>query len=330
MTDRSLSAPATPAPASPAVPLATARTRRGRAKPAVDRTGTLVEFWLRAHTLLVLAFLYLPIVVVVVFSFNNTTRRVTDWDGFGTRWYEYVLNNKEIQRYFTNSLIVGVSTAIIATVVGTMAALGLQRAPKWFRLPFDAITYVSVIVPELVIALATLVFFASTLGRGGLLQSITGGSEIGFGYHTIVTAVALFNISLVLLLVRARLSGMDRTMVEASFDLFGTPWRTFWQITFPQLLPALVAGFLLSFTFAFDDYLITTFVNGRGTSTIPLYVFGQIRKGVTPATNAVAAIMLFVTLGILLVGQYLLTRQARRTGGRSGGGVAGMVAEQSA
>jgi spermidine/putrescine transport system permease protein len=118
-------------------------------------------------------------------------------------------------------------------------------------------------------------------------------------------------------------------MVEASYDLFGTPWRTFWQITFPQLLPALVAGFLLSFTFAFDDYLITTFVNGRGTSTIPLYVFGQIRKGVTPATNAVAAIMLFVTLGILLVGQYLLTRQARRAGGRSGGGVAGMVAEQS-
>jgi len=181
----------------------------------------------------------------------------------------------------------------------------------------------------LVIALATLIFFASTIGRGGVVQSLTGGAEIGFGYHTIVGAVALFNISLVLLLVRARLSGMDRTMVEASFDLFATPWRTFWQITFPQLLPAIVAGFLLSFTFAFDDYLITTFVNGRGTSTIPLYVFGQIRKGVTPATNAVAAIMLFVTLGILIVGQFLLTRQARRSGGR-GGGVASIVAEQSA
>ena len=301
----------------------------GRAKRAIDRSGTLVEVWLRAHTALTLAFLYLPILVVVVFSFNDTTRRVTDWDGFGFRWYEYVMNNKEIQRYFLNSFIVGVATAIIATIVGTMAALGLQRAPRWFRVPFDAITYVSVSVPELVIALATLIFFAITIGRGGIVQEITGGPDIGFGYHTIVSAVSLFNISLVLLLVRARLSGMDRTMVEASFDLFGTPWRTFWQITFPQLLPALVAGFLLSFTFAFDDYLITTFVNGRGTSTIPLYVFGQIRKGVTPATNAVAAIMLFVTLGILLVGQYLLTRQARRSGGRGGGGVAGMVAEQS-
>src|SRR4029078_12350009 len=154
---------------------------------------------------------------------------------------------------------------------------------------------------------------------GGIVTQAIG-TEIGFGYHTIVSAVSLFNISLVLLLVRARLSGMDRTMGEASFDLFATPWRTFWQITFPQLMPALVAGFLLSFTFAFDDYLITTFVNGRGTSTIPLYVFSSVRKGVTPATNAVAAIMLFVTLGILLVGQFLLTRQARRSSGQAAGG----------
>jgi spermidine/putrescine transport system permease protein len=322
VSDRSL-----PAPAAGSISLATPGTVRGRAKRAVDRSSTIVEAWLRTHTALVLVFLYLPIVVVVVFSFNNTTRRVTDWDGFGLRWYEYVLNSKEIQRYFFNSLIVGVATAIIATLVGAMAALGLQRTPRWFRVPFDAITYVSVIVPELVIALATLVFFASTIGRGGIVQSITGGTEIGFGFHTIVSAVALFNISLVLLLVRARLSGMDRTLVEASYDLFGTPWRTFWQITFPQLLPAIVAGFLLSFTFAFDDYLITTFVNGRGTSTIPLYVFSSIRKGVTPATNAVAAIMLLITLSVLLVGQ-LLTRRRGATGRDAS--VAGMIAEQGA
>ena len=102
----------------------------------------------------------------------------------------------------------------------------------------------------------------------------------------------LFNTSLVLLLVRARLSGMDRTLVEASYDLFATPWRTFRQITFPQLLPAIVAGFLLSFTFSFDDYVITTFVSGPGSQTLPLYIFGQTRQGVTPLTNAVAAMML--------------------------------------
>lgn len=293
----------------------------------MDRTAGLVEAWLRGHTLLVYLFLYLPIVIVVIFSFNATERRVTDWDGLSLRWYEQVLASREIQRYLTNSVIVGLATAVIATVAGTMAALGLQRVPRRLRIPFDGLTYISVIVPELVIALATLIFFASTIGRDGILTKMTG-TEIGFGYHTMVGGLALFNISLVLLLVRARLSGMDRTHVEASFDLYATPWRTFWQITFPQLLPAIVAGFLLSFTFAFDDYLISTFVNGRGTSTLPLYVFGQVRRGVTPATNVVAALMLLITLSILLVGQLLLARQARRSGGRgSENTVAGMIAE---
>jgi spermidine/putrescine transport system permease protein len=313
---------------SPAVPIPAPRTIGGRARAGTDRFGGLVEAWLRGHTILVYLFLYLPIVIVVVFSFNGTERRVTNWDGFSLRWYEAVLGSREIQRYLTNSFIVGLATAIIATVFGTMAALGLQRMPRWFRVPFDALTYISVIVPELVIALATLVFFASTIGRDGIITSLTG-IEIGFGFHTIVSALSLFNISLVLLLVRARLSGMDRTHIEASYDLYGTPWRTFWQITFPQLLPAIVAGFLLSFTFAFDDYLITTFVNGQGTSTIPLFVFGQIKRGVTPATNAVAAIMLLITLSVLLIGQLLVSRNARRSG-RGGGSVAGIVAEGGA
>ena len=314
---------------APSVSIPAARTLGGRARAGADRFGGLVEAWLRGHTLLVYLFLYIPIVIVVVFSFNATERRLTDWDGFSLRWYEFVLNDRAVQRYLGNSLIVGFGTAVFATVVGTMAALGLQRTPKWFRLPFDALTYVSVIVPELVIAIATLVFFASTIGRDGILTNATG-IEIGFGFHTMIGALSLFNISLVLLLVRARLSGMDRTHVEASYDLYGTPWRTFWQITFPQLLPAIVAGFLLAFTFAFDDYLISTFVNGQGTSTLPLYVFGQIRVGVTPSTNAIAAVMLLITLSILLVGQFALSRSARRTGGRGQvGGVAGIVAENT-
>jgi spermidine/putrescine transport system permease protein len=310
-----------------ALPREADRIGRGRSRTGVDRLGGLVEAWLRGHMLLVYAFLYIPIVVVVLFSFNGTERRVTNWEGFSLRWYEYVFANREIQKYLTNSLIVGFATAVIATLAGTMAALALQRVPRAIRLPFDALTYVSVIIPELVIALATLVFFASTIGRDGVVTAATG-VEIGFGFHTIVSALSLFNISLVLLLVRARLSSMDRTHVEASYDLYGNPWRTFWQITFPQLLPAIVAGFLLSFTFAFDDYVITSFVNGRGTSTVPLYVFGQIRRGVTPATNVVAALMLLITLAILLFGQFLVSRNARRSGQRTS--VAGIVAEGGA
>ena len=321
-----MTAPATPATAP--TPLLTASRELPRPrKPARDRFGVLVEIWLRSHTWLVYAFLYLPIFVVVVFSFNENTR-VTNWTGFSFKWYEFVLNSKEIQRNLINSLIVGVATATVSTIIGTMAALGIQRAPKWFRLPFDALTYVSLIVPEIVIALSTLVFFAVTIGKGGLLSNLTGGTEIGLGYHTIVGALSVFNISLVLLLVQARLSNMDRTHIEASFDLYGTPWRTFWQITFPQLLPAIVAGYLLSFTFSFDDYIITSFVHGTNQTTIPLYVFGALRKGVNPSTNAVAALMLFVTLAILIAGQVMLSRQARRSGTAGPSGVAGMIVEQ--
>jgi spermidine/putrescine transport system permease protein len=315
------------APATTHAPLAASRELpRGR-RPAIDRSGRLVEAWLAGHTWLVYAFLYLPIVVVVVFSFNSSSR-VTLWQGFSIKWFQVVLSEKAIQQNLINSLVVGLETAIVSTIVGTMAALGIQRAPKWFRLPFDALTYVSLIVPEIVIALSTLVFFSLTIGRGGLVSTVTGGPPIGLGYHTIVSALSVFNISLVLLLVQARLSNMDRTHIEASFDLYGTPWRTFWQITFPQLLPAIVAGFLLSFTFSFDDYIITSFVHGTNQTTIPLYVFSSLRKGVNPSTNAVAAMMLFVTLAILLIGQFLLGRQARRSGTSGPGGVAGMIVEQ--
>jgi spermidine/putrescine transport system permease protein len=298
----------------------------GRARGRGRTFDSLVEGWLRGHTLLIYLFLYIPIAVVVIFSFNGTERRVTQWDGFSLRWYETVLQDTVIQSALFNSLIVASSTAIIATVFGTMAALGLQRAPRWFRTPFEALTFVSIIVPEIVIALATLVFYTTSFD---ILNSLAG-IRFRLGYQTIIAAHALFNISLVMLLVRARLSGMDRTHVEASYDLYGTPWRTFWQITFPQLLPAVVAGFLLSFTFSFDDYVITTFVSGAGSTTLPLYVFSTIRKGVTPATNAVAAIMLLITLTILVVGQLLVWRNARRAGQRGAqASVAGMIAEQT-
>src|SRR5580765_8575838 len=314
------------APATSAPPLVASRDLpRGR-RPARDRFGVLVEVWLRGHTWLVYGFLYLPIVVVVVFSFNANTR-VTNGTGFSLHWYEFVLNSKEIQRNLINSLIVGFATATVSTIIGTMAALGIQRAPKWFRLPFDALTYVSLIVPEIVIALSTLVFFAVTIGKGGLISNLTGGPEIGLGYHTIVGALSVFNISLVLLLVQARLANMDRTHIEASFDLYGTPWRTFWQITFPQLLPAIVAGFLLSFTFSFDDFVITSFVSGPGSSTLPLFIFGQVKRGVTPETNAVATMMLAFTLAMLFVGQLFLGWQARRSGRRAGISIGEMVTD---
>ncbi len=320
-----MTAPATPIVVHPEL-VTDVGVAPGDARPRVDRGARLVEVWLRGHTLLIYLFLYIPIAVVVVFSFNATNRRVTQWEGFSLKWYESVLNDTVVQGALMNSFIVATSTAVIATIFGTMAALGLQRAPRWFRGPFEALTFISIIVPEIVIALATLVFFSTAFDVLNPALDL----QLRLGYQTIIAAHALFNISLVMLLVRARLSGMDRTHVEASYDLYGTPWRTFWQITFPQLLPAIVAGCLLSFTFSFDDYVITTFVSGAGSTTLPLYVFSTIRKGVTPATNAVAAIMLLITLSILVIGQILVWRNGRRAGQRgSQASVAGMIVNQS-
>ncbi len=319
-----MTAPAAPVARTDVIP--NVDVAPGRAKRRGRTWDRLVEGWLRGHTLLIYLFLYFPIVIVVVFSFNATTRRVTQWEGFSFRWYQSVLQDTVIQGALANSFRVAITTAILATLFGTMAALGLQRTPRWFRSIFEALTFVSIIVPEIVIALSTLVFYSTSFDVAHELF----GVRWRLGYETIIGAHALFNISLVMLLVRARLSGMDRTHVEASFDLYGTPWRTFWQITFPQLLPAIVAGFLLSFTFSFDDYVITYFVSGAGTTTLPLYVFSTIRKGVTPATNAIAAVMLLITLTILLVGQFLVWRNARRSGQRGAqASVAGMIADQS-
>jgi spermidine/putrescine transport system permease protein len=307
-----------------AVPKEKATQLPGRRESrAVDRWSGLVEGWLRGHTILVYLFLYLPIVIVVLFAFNDTNRRVTAWDGFSVKWFGVALGDGVVHRALANSFLVAIPNAILATLFGTMAALALQRVGKATRIFFDALIYTSIIVPEIVIALSTLVLFATGFD---IIEGATG-VKINFGHPTIIAAHVLFNTSLVLLLVRARLSGMDRTLVEASSDLFATPWRTFRQITFPILLPAIIAGFLLAFTFSFDDYVITTFVSGPGSSTLPLFIFGQVKRGVTPETNAVATMILAFTILTLLIAQLALTRQSRKQGAGEGG-MASIIAER--
>ena len=301
-------------------PAVTAEAPRTTRRPAVQRRGDrwagVVEGYFRLHTALVYTFLYLPIVIVVIFAFNDTDRRRRTAGAASHSAGSTSRSTTTSSRTpCATASSIAIPNAIFATAFGTMAALGLQRVGKKLRLTFDSLTYMSVIVPEIVIALSTLVLFAT----GFDALDTYFGLDLKFGHATIIAAHMLFNISLVLLLVRARLSGMDRSLVDASADLFATPWRTFRQITFPQLLPAIVAGFLLSFTFSFDDFVITSFVSGPGSSTLPLFIFGQVKRGVTPETNAVATLMLGFTLVLLFAGQFMLSWQARRVGRRSDG-----------
>ena len=281
-----------------------------------DRFVGFVEAGFRLHAGFVYVFLFLPILVVVVFSFNGTNRNVTEWAGFSLKWYERALSDGSVQSALKNSLLIAVINAVLATLFGTMAALGLQRVRHRVRLVFDALTYVSVIVPEIVIALATLILFSLFRDLANpILATLQSGSaepfKIGLGYWSIIAAHVLFNTSLVLLLVRARLSGMDRTLVEASYDLFATPWRTFRQITFPQLLPAIVAGFLLAFTFSFDDVVTSYFLVGSGTAPLPVVILSMIRFRITPEINAIGMMVMLFTVTMFTIGFLAVTRLGR-------------------
>jgi spermidine/putrescine transport system permease protein len=286
-------------------------------RPAIERAGRWIDRLFSAHAIALYLFLYVPISLVVIFSFNAGDR-TGELRGLSLRWYERALEDPFAMGALQNSLVVGAWTAIIATTMGTLAALALQRTPRAVRAVFDAMTYVAIIIPGIVIGIATLIFFVNTFAwlnpqLAAIWASAGLGAppKIGTGLHTIVAAHVLFTMAIVIVLVRARLAGMDRSLTEASFDLFATPFRTFIQVTLPQLRPAIVAGALLAFTFSFDDYVIASFVAGPGKPTLPMYVFSSIRRGITPEINAIATVVLSVTATLLVVIGLMYRRSVR-------------------
>jgi spermidine/putrescine transport system permease protein len=189
--------------------------------------------------------------------------------------------------------------------MGTSAAIGLRNVGRRTRTTFDIFMYMALIVPEIVIAIASLLFFVTI--------------NLPLGPVAIVITHAVFNISLVTLIVRARLTGMDRSLEEASRDLGATRWNTFREVTLPQLYPAIMAGFLLSFTFSFDDVVLSSFVSGPGSTTLPVEIFSSLRFGLTPKINVVAVVTLTITLSAIVIAQLLLRRESRKVRGETHG-----------
>jgi spermidine/putrescine transport system permease protein len=256
-----------------------------------------VDGALRVGGALVYLFLYLPILVVVIYAFNDS-RLVAVWHGFGLRYWGETWRDPSIRSALTLSLWTAATNAVLATALGTAAAVGLRNVGRRTRSAFDAFMYSALIVPEIVIAIASLLFFV-TVG-------------LPLGPVAIVITHAVFNTSVVTLVCRARLAGMDRTLEEASADLGATRWGTFRQVTFPQLGPAIVAGGLLAFTFSFDDLVLSTFVSSPGSTTLPIRVFSELRFGLTPKVNVVATTMLAITLTAIVAAQVLLRRGVAR------------------
>jgi len=257
---------------------------------------------------LVYAFLFLPIVVVVIYAFNSGTN-VAEFAGFSTKPFSRALDDDTITSAIERSLQIAVASAIIATVFGTAAALALSRVSRRVRNPFDVLVFLTLVVPELVIAVSTLIFFVNAGFELGLVTMFLG--------HTV------FNASLVLLVVRARFVSMGSSLEEASRDLGASALATFRQVTLPRLAPAIVAGAMLSFTFSFDDVVISNFTSGAGNDTWPLRILSGLRFGLRPDLNAAATMMLGVTLLGLGTAALILRRAARSQGDSAGLGLAG-------
>ncbi len=264
---------------------------------------------MRIYSIAVFLFLYVPIGIIVLFSFNSG-RHAADFQGFSVQWYGKALSNPFVMEALTTSLIIALSAAVLSSLMGTAAALALQRMHGHLRALFDGLIYISIMIPGIVIGIATLVALVTVFDLlNPVLAELWPGDvkppRLSLGYATVIAAHTLFTMSLVIVLVRARIAGMDRTLIEASEDLYATPWRTFYQVTLPQIYPAILAGFLLSFTFSFDDFIISFFVAGANT-TLPIYVFASIRRGITPEVNAIGTMVLGVSLTLLIAAQYAL------------------------
>ncbi len=250
------------------------------------------------------AFLYGPIVSLIVYSFNKSDV-VSVWTGFSTKWYGELVRNEQILEAAWLSLRIGVITACIAVVGGALGGMALARhGPFRGRTLFTGLVTGPLVMPDVIIGLSLLLMFVT-------LQEGLGWPE-GRGMNTIVIAHATFCIAYVTVIVRSRLSGLDQSLEEAALDLGARPVKVFFTVTLPMIAPALIAGWLLSFTLSLDDLVIASFVSGPGASTLPMVIFSKVRLGVSPMINALATIIVvLVTVAVIVTG-YVMNRAEKR------------------
>jgi len=246
--------------------------------------------WLNTHLTLTYVFLYVPIAALMVLSLNKAGLP-TAWTGFSLEWYGKLANNPRILASAWNSVVVATISTAIATTIGTLLALGVERAkPSATR---DALLFAPMVIPDIVLAIALLSFFTLI--------------KFTLGLHSIILAHVVFNIAFVCAVVRARLKGCDWSLTEVSRDLGAGHFVTFWKITLPLILPSVIAAALLAFTLSIDEFIIAYFTAGAGQSstTLPMQIYSMIRFGVTPEINAMASIVMFTSFVLVFLAQRL-------------------------
>jgi len=239
---------------------------------------------------IVMLITYLPLLLVVVFSFNDSKLTV-GWKGFTLRWYEALFRDAALMEALGNSVLLGVLSCLFAAVIGTLGAIGMARVHFKTKGMMEYMSTIPMIVPEIILAMAFMAFF-STLG-------------LPFGMVTLVIAHTAFCIPYVFMMVKARLVGIDKSLEEAARDLGASPARTFWDITLPLIMPAVLSGCILAFAMSFDDVVISLFVTGPTLSTLPIKVYTQLKTGVTPEINALCTVILLVVIIGLFIYSFL-------------------------
>jgi spermidine/putrescine transport system permease protein len=242
----------------------------------------LVALWAVA----VLAFLYLPVALLVAYSFNDASFGV-QWTGFTLRWYRLLAADNSLLSALGHSLIIATATTALATVLGTAGAWLLHRYRlRWVSPPLRALILVPMLQPEVLMGVSLLLWFVFL--------------RLPLGYVTVTIAHVTFCFPFVLVAIKARLEGMDPSLEEAALDLGARPWQAFWLVIVPYLRPAILSGALLSFTLSLDEYIVTVFTNGPASQTLPQKIFGLAKVGLNPKLNALSTIFLLVTVGLLV------------------------------
>jgi len=299
-----------------------------------NKTNQNLDRWLGGYAMLGYIFLYLPILMVIIFSFNSS-RLGGVWQGFSLEWYLRLFENDLVLQATQNTFIVAIVSTIISTIIGTLLGVGLARYVFPTKRIFVWFMYVPVVIPEIIMAVSLIIFYSLISSNSGgwaeslLLASEAGGAlswlQIGLGNFlqsisnlfklglpTIIMAHVTFQIPFVAIVVRSRMAGFDRSLEEAARDLGASELRVFNNITLPIIMPGVVSAALLAFTLSIDDFVITFFTSGPGSTTLPVYIYGSVKRGIKPDINALSTIIIVVTVVLLLLSNWIQQRSSRQ------------------
>lgn len=264
----------------------------------------MVKFLQRCYVYVIFVFLYMPIAVLMAYSFNDSRSRGT-WGGFTLKWYVELFQDRTIMNSLYYTVLIGVLSAVIATIIGTIAALGIHNSRGWKKKLVMNITYIPVLNPDIVTAISLMILFVF--------------AKVRLGFLTLLLAHVTFNIPYVILSVLPKLRQLNKHLYEAALDLGATPSQGFWKVIIPEIMPGIVTGMLLAFTLSIDDFVISFFTTGSGVSTLSITAYSMARRGINPKINALSTIMFVFVLVLLVIVNVRQEREKKKgRGGKNG------------